>query len=330
MKKVGLLLLIGIISISSKAQTGRIQFINNCPIPKADSIDIYIDNHLVADNLPFRASTAFLEVNSNTGLQVKVVEKNAQNADSPWYTAMFTLEANKDYIAIAEGLFVFGAETYIPVKDFNLSLYQPAQDSASNSTSVDLMVSHGSTDLTEFDLNEQTIPFYEIVNNINYGSKTSYIQLNPDSLVVEVLITWNFLSYNKYVLDLRPFAGKALSLVASGFLNPLVNNNGPVFGLFLALPEGGPMLELPVWQPIGIEELETGHFSLFPNPAGQTLNIPGIDENQTFEIYAANGVCIKRGSLFEPSLNISDLPAGLYYIRILQNGRSINRSFIKD
>lgn len=331
MKKFGFILLLAVISFTGKAQTARIQFINNCPIPKADSIDIYINNQLVADNLAFRGATAFLEVTSNTGLLVKVVEKNTPNADTPWYTAMFTLDAGKDYIAIAEGLFIFGAESYTPVKDFNLSLYQPAQDSATTTSTVDLMVSHGSTDFTEFDLNEQTIPYYEIVNNINYGGKTPYIQFNPDSLVVEVLITWNFLSYNKYVLDLRPYAGKALSLVASGFLNPLVNNNGPLFGLFLALPEGGPMIELPVWQPIGIDEPGMAkHVSIYPNPAHESLYLSEVDDNQLFDVYSLSGEIIKTGVLLSQKLDISDLPAGFYFIRIKKDGLTYTKSFIKE
>jgi len=33
--------------------------------------------------------------------------------------------------------------------------------------------------------------------------------------------------------------------VASGFLNPSNNSNGPAFGLYVALPSGGELVGLP-------------------------------------------------------------------------------------
>src|SRR5690606_8376405 len=40
--------------------------------------------------------------------------------------------------------------------------------------------------------------------------------------------------------------GKAIVVVASGFLDPMMNSNGAAFGLWVAMPEGGALVELPL------------------------------------------------------------------------------------
>lgn len=44
-------------------------------------------------------------------------------------------------------------------------------------------------------------------------------------------------------------SGSALTVLASGFLNPAPNINGPLFGLFVALPTGGELIPLPIVSP---------------------------------------------------------------------------------
>ncbi len=38
--------------------------------------------------------------------------------------------------------------------------------------------------------------------------------------------------------------GQAITVIASGFLNPMNNSDGPAFGLWVALATGGPLVEL--------------------------------------------------------------------------------------
>ncbi|MCF8295778.1 MAG: T9SS type A sorting domain-containing protein, partial [Bacteroidales bacterium] len=283
------------------------------------------------DNLAFRHATAFIEVPANQVLAIKMVDKSSPDASLPLYTAVFTLETNKDYVIIAEGIMTFGSETYLPIKDFNLALYQPAADSSSVSSKVELMFAASSTDCPEVDINEITIPYYEIYNNMNYGMKSSYMLLDPDSLVIDLLFTTTFLNYNRYNLDLRPYAGKALSLISSGFINPLVNNNGPSFGLFLSLPQGGALLELPIWEPVGISESSwASELKLYPNPASERVEISGIDEHTQVEVFSAQG--ITRISLCEGPkfLNLAGFASGVYYVKFTKATSSLVKKLIID
>lgn len=316
-------------SMISQSDWAYVQFVNNCPIPKTDSVDIYIDNQLVYDNLAFRNSTAFIEVPANQVLAVKMVDKSSPDASLPLYTAVFTLETQKDYVIIAEGIMTFGSETYLPIKDFNLALYQPAADSSSVSSKVELMFAASSTDCPEVDINEITIPYYEIYNNMNYGMKSSYMLLDPDSLVIDLLFTSTFLNYNRYNLDLRPYAGKALSLISSGFINPLVNNNGPSFGLFLSLPQGGALLELPIWEPVSINESSWAReLKLYPNPACERVEISGIDEHTQVEVFSAQGIRVYQINPGQRFIDVSYYHPGVYYLNFTYESSTVMKKLL--
>lgn len=66
---------------------------------------------------------------------------------------------------------------------------------------------------------------------------------------------------------------------------------------------------------------------IFPNPTTNLLNISGVDENAIIEIYSVTGRQIKTG--FGSQINVADLPAGSYIIRIKNNASIKSLHFIK-
>ena len=68
--------------------------------------------------------------------------------------------------------------------------------------------------------------------------------------------------------------GYALTVVASGFLDPMQNNDEG-FGLWVALPSGGPLVELPNTTAVGVEDNRASsiNLKLYPNPAREVVNI---------------------------------------------------------
>jgi hypothetical protein len=64
--------------------------------------------------------------------------------------------------------------------------------------------------------------------------------------------------------------GGAYSVVASGFLNPANNSNGPAFGLFAVLPIGGPFIPLPQ------EEITTARVQVVHNSADAAASVVDV------------------------------------------------------
>ena len=112
--------------------------------------------------------------------------------------------------------------------------------------------------------------------------------------------------------------GAAIVVVASGFLNPAANSNGPVFGLLVALPSGGDLIALPTTSGLSIDETEAVSFQLYPNPTENVLMIQSKDLNgENFIISDITGKTIASGTLNGiNAVDVSFLQKGKYFIRI--------------
>ena len=72
-------------------------------------------------------------------------------------------------------------------------------------------------------------------------------------------------------------------------------------------------------------------FSILPNPTTKNLQITISQEGSyTMEIYSANGVMLKQESIANMStIDVSDLLAGSYVIKIYNDNFSGVRTFVK-
>ena len=228
----------------------KLQIIHNSATPALDFVDIYLDNSKILDDFEFRTATSFIEVPGATRLKVDVDVRTSLDNSFPIYTENIILSSGRTHVLIASGVKTFGSETYIPMKDFQLIPLTNSRENATSETEVDVKVFHGATDVPAVDVNELTVPVIELVDDILYGEDQGYFTLNPAVYDLEVTLpdAGNFV-VNTYRADITGLNGEAVTILASGFINPIKNNSGPDFGLWLALPEGGDLIELPTVDP---------------------------------------------------------------------------------
>ena len=313
-----------VVELNPKEMTtpARVQIIHNSAIPAADSVDIYLNNWMIADNFAFRNATPFVEVPGASEFTVDVAAKNSMDNMNPLYTENFILKSNHTYIVIASGVIVLGNETYNPMQDFDLIPIMDAREASMDMGKVDVMVFHGATDAPMVDVNENNVPVAELVNDISYGESQGYLSLDPMAYELEIAVASNGTAVKTYDADITGLAGNAITIVASGFLDPMMNNNGAEFGLWVATAAGGELLQLPetTLSTPTINNEETLSFNVYPNPSTDIVQIDGNTENALVKVYSVTGkLLIEKQLNIDNHINVSSLPVGSYILKIVSD-----------
>ncbi len=274
-----------------------LQIIHNSATPALDSVDLYLNGVKIADNFAFRTATTFMEVPGATEFTVDVDVKTSIDNSFPVYSENLILSSGRKHVVVASGVVVFGSENYFPPKDFELITLMDPRESSMDMTKVDVKVFHGSTDAPAVDVNELTVPVMELVNDIEYGTEQGYLQLDPAVYELEVALASSGNTVNTYRADVSSLDGQAVTILASGFVNTIKNNNGADFGLWLALPSGGNLIELPI-----VEENPTARVQVIHNSSDAAASMVDVWLDNTL---------LLDDFMFRTSSPFIDAPAGV-------------------
>ena len=234
--------LFGITSVF--AQNARVQVIHNSADAAASTVDVYVNGLLAIDNFAFRTASPFINVTAGA-TAVAIAPANSINVSQAIQTFNYTLTANTKYVIVANG--ILSPSGYSPATPFNLYVSAIGQETANMMGNTDLMVFHGSTDAPTVSVWETSVPAGQLFNNFTYGDFEGYLELPTSDYVIEVRDNAGTTTVKSYDAPLATLGlqNAAAVVLASGFLNPANNSNGPAFGLWVALPGGGPLVQLP-------------------------------------------------------------------------------------
>lgn len=257
MKKLLLTITSTMLVAAATAQTARVQVIHNCADAIADEVDVYLNGTLLLDDFAFRTATPFTDVTAGSPITVAIAPKNSTSVADSIYSLTTTLTANGTYVAVANG--IVSTSGYNPVPDFELDIYAMGREAATNGTNTDLLVVHGSTDAPTVDVRSG---IETLVDDISYGNfSNGYLELPTADYTIRLTNTTGAQTVQTYSAPLSTLGltGGAGVVVASGFLNPAANSNGPAFGLYVALPTGGAMIALPTTTPEALARVQAIH-----------------------------------------------------------------------
>jgi Domain of unknown function (DUF4397)/Secretion system C-terminal sorting domain len=231
-------------SLTLKAQTARIQVIHNSADAAADTVDVWLNNTLLIDDFVFRTAFGFTNAPAGVPFDITVCGKNS--VDTVNEVKRFSglqLTAGEKYVIVANG--IVSASGYSPAPAFNLDIYGLGRESASNPANTDVLVVHGSTDAPTVDIVAPGVG--TLLNNVSYPQFSNYLELPTADYNIQVRTASGTDVVAEYAAPLQTLNlnGAALVAVASGFLNPAANSNGPAFGIWVAPPTTGPLLQLP-------------------------------------------------------------------------------------
>lgn len=233
-------------AIAANAQTARVQVIHNCADLAADTVDVYLDNGILLNNFAFRTATGFIDAPATgTPIRLSVAPKTSTSVADTFYSITVTLDPAKKYVLVANG--IESASGYIPPAStvpFRLSIYDAAREAASVTTNTDLLVVHGSSDAPIVDVRAGNSV---LVNDIPFGQFNSagYLSLPTSNYIIDVTTaTGTVVKRYSAPLSTLGLTGASATIVASGFLNPIINSSGAPFGLWAATATGGALIPL--------------------------------------------------------------------------------------
>jgi hypothetical protein len=252
--RVSSVIMLSAFATQSKAQTASLQIIHNCADAAATSVDIYAGTSLLINDLQFRfASQTFTNIPAATVLTIGVAPGSSTASSQSIATFTINLVANSKNIVVADG--IVSGTGYSPssaVAPFTLMTYTSALSAAPNATTTSLLVHHGSTDAPTVDIvapftgSVPVIPNV-LVNNAPYTAFAGYLNLPTANYKIQVRDqnSENVVAEYSAPLQTLNLGGAALTVIASGFLNPANNSTGPAFGLYVASAAAGSLLPLP-------------------------------------------------------------------------------------
>lgn len=306
-----------------------VQIIHNAADPIAESVDVYINGERAIDNFAFRTATPFLEVPSGVTIEVGVAPANSESAADILATFELNVEPGR-YLAIANGVlfaqdFAPNPDSRSPAITFSVYPIGGIQESADDGM-VNILVFHGATDAPSVDVYANGT--LKLISDLYYSKVAEYVSVPAGNYTIGVAPAGgNIIA--EFSAPLTELAGQSVAVLASGFLNPTVNKNGPAFGLWAATQSGGSLIELPpVVTSVGEVVGAFDPAMVTPNPASTTLKISAQTEVQpgTVTISTLTGELVYQRNLtvndtHENSIvcDVSDFVPGQYIVRVTSN-----------
>ena len=305
--------------------TANVQVIHNCADLAAAEVDVYLNDALLLNDFAFRTATPFVEAPAGEDITISIAPANSTSVDDAIASFDYNLEADETYVIIANG--IVSGSGYNPSPAFNLAVYPGARLVADMSMNTDILVYHGATDAPAVDVNEVTLGIDGVVNDLPYNDFAGYVSLDAgDDYIIELTDGTGAVTVGLYAVPLNTLGldGAALTVFASGFLDPTQNSNGEAFELWVALANGT-TLPLPLVN--SVNEMAFENLVVYPNPTNGLVNITGFSASNdyvTMQVTDLSGRLVKRQSLatgagMVVSFNIEDLADGNYVLQVISN-----------
>lgn len=306
----------------------RVQVIHNAADMAAAVVDVYVNGDILLDDFEFRTASPFIDAPAGLPLTIDIAPGNSTSADDSIYTLDTMFEDGETYVVVANG--IVSASGYTPAEPFNLYVYAMGRESASMIGNTDVLVFHGATDAPTVDVTAQGAGI--LVDDIIYSQfNEMYLELPTNDYTISITTSDGSTTVATYSAPLQTLGlqNQALTVLASGFLNPSANSNGPAFGLWVALPTGGDLVELPLGE-LNTENYISTALAIYPNPAKDVLNITLPDGYGaiTTTVYDMAGRNVLTAS--GKAINISALNNGVYMANISIDGVTVTRKIVKE
>jgi hypothetical protein len=332
---------------TSTISSTRLQAIHNCADIIAAQVDVYLQSAATGtaaikliDNFAFRTASSYIDVPVGQTISLFVAPFTSTSSAQAIATSTYNLPATSKFQLIASG--IVSPSGYIPgssTAPFNLTVNANARERSLTANNTDVLVFHGATDAPTVGV--AATGAGQLITNLAYGqfASTSYLQLPTNTPAGNYTLhltnasgSATLASYSA-PLNTLGTTGLGLTVLASGFIAPASNSNGPSFGLWAALPAGGNLVQLPVISGLSIKETALNSFvSTYPNPVTDNLFIKNnSSKTGTVKLMDLTGKVISTDVVGEgvSTLNTSNLATGIYFVEVMIDNERMTQKIVK-
>lgn len=250
----------------------RVEVIHNAAAMDAATVDLYLNDEILVDDFDFRTSTGFVDLPAKMPLKIDVAPGTSTSVAESLGTFNYDLDDMGSYILVANG--IVGSGNYNPATPFDIYVTADAREAASMMGNTDVLVFHGSTDAPTVDVAETGVGAGTIVDDLAYGEFDGYLELGTADYELTIQDETGAVDVATFQAPLSTLMldGAAITVLASGFLDPTANENGAIFGLWVSLGTGGGLI--PLSNVTGIDDVEViSSAGLYPNPANDNATL---------------------------------------------------------
>jgi len=215
----------------------NVQIVHNSADPAVASVDIYINGDLAVTALDFRSATGFVELGGGVEYTIVVTPAGADISAGFTFEGV-SFESGQSYYVIASGVATpndFAANPDDVSTAFFLDVV-PAKAAADETDEVEFVIYHGSPDAPGVDIDARDVA--QLAADAKYTDNTGYIAVPAGAYTIDISPAGTGTIIASFGADLTPLAGGTAIVLASGFLDPAANQDGPAFGLIAVLADG--------------------------------------------------------------------------------------------
>lgn len=316
---------------SEEEEFARVQIIHNSADALVDVVDIFVNDEIFLEDVAFRQATPFMDVPAGVDLDFVVTPADA-GIESGVGPVTVNFVADGTYVVVAAGN--VSDTGYDPVQPFALYTFDAGREQAAAAENTDVLVFHGSTDAPTVSVWETAAVDGEIIGDFAFGDFAGYLELATNDYILEVrdAAGENTVAAYQAPLSTLDLGGQAIVVVASGFLAPENNSEGEAFGLYVALPAGGDLVELPLNDDTNVADMDQVGMKVYPNPSNGVFNIQANERITEVKVMDLLGQMVYNAPVNgqQHIIQMDNVRSGIYFVQInTQSGKIIEKIQVK-
>lgn len=255
-----------------------VQAIHNAPDPAADTVDVYVNGLLTLKNVAYQQATSYMEMPGDRELNIGLAPAHSMGASDTLMNVKTMLTPSESYVVIVDG--VLKPDTFAANPDgistkLKVLVKPMARQKAKTKGMIDFFAVQGVPDAPAVDISTRETG--SVVTDVKYNDMTDYFSVPPQAYTINLSEAGSSTPLISYDADLTNYGDTTAVVLASGFLNPKNNNNGPGIKLLVVLPDGTvlkPQIDTPIEkQPAAQVPTQFEVMANYPNPFNPTTNL---------------------------------------------------------